>query len=208
MRRTQRSLVDSPHKGPVIWQACLFHKFIVYFLPDTLCHDLPFLLVRVIRLAVIEPRPSDFLFPLKNLLLLVIGLPWCDKPSANGIQVRYHYKDVTMGAMASQVTSLAIVYSTVYSGADQRKHQLSASLAFVRGIHRWPVISPHKWPVARYMFPFDDVIMISLWSNQVVVPWNTDHDMETFSSLLALYEGNPTFAGGFSSQRVDNTKLF
>ena len=54
---------------------------------------------------------------------------------------------------------LAIVYSTVYSGADHRKHQSSASLAFVRRIHRWPVNSPHKWPVTRKMFPFDDVIM-------------------------------------------------
>ena len=64
-----------------------------------------------------------------------------------------------MGAMASQITSLTIVYSTVYSGADQSKHQSSASLAFVWGIHRGPVNSPHKWPVTRKMFPFDDVIM-------------------------------------------------
>ena len=64
-----------------------------------------------------------------------------------------------MGAMEYQITSLGIVYSTVYSGADQRKHQSSASLAFVRGIHRRPVNSPHKWPVTRKMFPFDDVIM-------------------------------------------------
>ena len=64
-----------------------------------------------------------------------------------------------MGAIASQITSLTIVYSTVYSDADQRKHQSSASLAFVRGIHRGPVNSPHKWPVTRKMFPFDDVIM-------------------------------------------------
>ena len=48
-----------------------------------------------------------------------------------------------MGEMASQVTSLTIVYSTVYSGADQRKHQCSASLAVVQGIHRWPVNSLH-----------------------------------------------------------------
>ena len=61
--------------------------------------------------------------------------------------------------MASQITSLTIVYPTVYSAADQRKHQNSASLAFVRGIHRSPVNSPHKWPVTRKMFPFDDVIM-------------------------------------------------
>ena len=49
-----------------------------------------------------------------------------------------------------------------FSGADQRKHQSSASLAFVRGIHRWPVNSPHKGPVTRKMFPFDDVIMLRL----------------------------------------------
>ena len=71
-----------------------------------------------------------------------------------------HYNDVTMGSMASQITSLTIVYSAVYSGADQRKHQSSASLAFVRGIRRGPANSPHKWSVTRKMFAFDDVIMI------------------------------------------------
>ena len=64
-----------------------------------------------------------------------------------------------MGTMASQITSLTIVYSTVYSGADQRKHKSSASLVFVRGIHRLPVNSPYKGPVTRKMFPFDAVIM-------------------------------------------------
>ena len=64
-----------------------------------------------------------------------------------------------MDAMASQIASLVIVYSTVYLGADQRKPQSFASLAFVRGIHRWPVNSPHKGPVTRKMFPFHDVIM-------------------------------------------------
>ena len=63
-----------------------------------------------------------------------------------------------MSAMASQITSLKIVYSMVYSGSDQRKHQSSASLAFVRGIHRWPANSPRKGPVTWKMFPFDDVI--------------------------------------------------
>ena len=58
--------------------------------------------------------------------------------------------DVIMSAMASQITSLTIVYSTVFSsGADKQKHQTSASLAFVRGIHRWPVNSPHKGPETR-----------------------------------------------------------
>ena len=54
-----------------------------------------------------------------------------------------------MSAMASQITSLTIVYSTVYSSADQRIYQSSASLAFVR----------HKGPVTREMFQYDDVIM-------------------------------------------------
>ena len=72
-----------------------------------------------------------------------------------------HYNYVIMGAKASQIYSLSSVYSTVYSGVYKRKHQSSASLAFVRGIHRWPVNSPHKGPVTRKMFPFDDVIMIS-----------------------------------------------
>ena len=64
-----------------------------------------------------------------------------------------------MGAIASQITSLTIVYSIVYSDVDQRKHQSSASLAFVWGIHRGPVNSPHQWPFTRKMFPFGDVIM-------------------------------------------------
>ena len=64
-----------------------------------------------------------------------------------------------MGTIAAQITSVTIVYSTVYSDADQRKYQSSASMAFLQGKHLRPVNSPHKWPVTREMFPFDDVIM-------------------------------------------------
>ena len=71
-----------------------------------------------------------------------------------------HYDDVTMSGMASQITSLTIVYPTVYSDAVQRKHQSPASLAFVRGIHWGPVNSPHRRPVTRKLFPFDGVIML------------------------------------------------
>ena len=73
---------------------------------------------------------------------------------AGGAFSENHYCDVIMGAMASQITNPTIVYSIVYSGAEQRKHQSSASLAFVRGIHRWPANSPNKWRVTRKMFPF------------------------------------------------------
>ena len=56
----------------------------------------------------------------------------------------FHYNDVIMSAVVPQITNVSIVCSTVGLGADQRKHQSSASLAFVRGIHWWPVNSPHK----------------------------------------------------------------
>ena len=82
--------------------------------------------------------------------------------SINGfvsLSVIFHYGDVIMDTMASQTTSLINVYSTVYSAADQRKHHSSASLAFLRGIHRGLVNSPHKGPVTRKMFPLGDVIM-------------------------------------------------
>ena len=65
------------------------------------------------------------------------------------------------GGISSQRASKAEAFacSTICSGADQRKYQSFAPLVFVRGIHRWPVNSPHKRPVTRKMFPFDDVIM-------------------------------------------------
>ena len=83
-----------------------------------------------------------------------------------------HYGDVMMTTMASQITSLTVVYSTVYSDADKRKNQSSASLALVRGIHRSvPVNSPHKGPVTRKMFPFHDVIIQSAHQMSVALHW-------------------------------------
>ena len=83
-----------------------------------------------------------------------------------------HYNDVRMSTMASQITSLAIIFSIVYSGANQRKHQGSASLAFVWGIHRPPVNFPYKGPVTREVFPFGDVIMYCTGSNGNIASWN------------------------------------
>ena len=70
-----------------------------------------------------------------------------------------HYSEVIMSMMVSQINGISIVYSTVCSGADQRKHQSYKSLDFVRGIHQWLVNSPHKGPVTWKMFPFDEDIM-------------------------------------------------
>ena len=88
----------------------------------------------------------------------------------------FHYNDVIMSALASQITSFAVVCSTVYSSSDQWKHQSSAPLAFVRGIHRWPVNSLLKGPVTRKINPLDDVIMIS----------------PVFSRITSLLPGNLT----------------
>ena len=85
------------------------------------------------------------------------------KTSAGAVMTKVwsvHYSDVIISAGATQATGVSIVYSTVCSGADQRKHQSSTSLAFMWGIQRWPVNSLHKGQVTREVFPFDDVIMI------------------------------------------------
>ena len=76
---------------------------------------------------------------------------------------RVHYNDIIMSAVASQITSLTIVYSTIYSVTDQRKHQSSTSQAFMRGIYRWLVNSPQEGPVTQKLFPLDDIIMKSYY---------------------------------------------
>ena len=83
-------------------------------------------------------------------------IPFVEPPFTSNTR---HYSDVKTSVLVAQITGVSIVYSTVFAGADQRKHQSSASPAFVRGIHRWPVNSPHKGLVLREMFPLDNVIM-------------------------------------------------
>ena len=132
---------------------------------------------------------SDWLSPYPewslhlSLLLLVIPLHF----KRHSMRFNHHH-DVIMSAMASQITGVSIVCSAVYSGADQRKHQSSASLAFVRGIHRWPVDSPHNGPATRKMFPFDGVIMNHVecieWQGTMMLyqSWFTltDHSKKVF----------------------------
>ena len=86
-----------------------------------------------------------------------------------------------MTMLASQITSLPVVCSIVYSDVNQRKHQSSASLAFVREIHRGPVNFPHKWPVTRKMFPFDDVIMLIVYNLPYVI-----FDIDSSQSVAKL----------------------
>ena len=157
---------QSPH--PIIWETSLgLHRSLIYI--TQLCSGVKWGSFQYndavsIRIPMMKIRWSDD----HRMYYLYHGNPiprksvFMSKRAPGSVSFggrARHYGDVIMGVLASQVTSLTIVYSTVNSGEDQRKHQSFASLAFVRGIHRWPVNSPHKWPVTRKMFPFDDVIM-------------------------------------------------
>ena len=97
-----------------------------------------------------------------------------------------HYNDVMMSSLASQITRLTIVVSTVYSRADKKKHQRSASLAFVWGIHQWPVNSPHKGPVTRKIFPFDDVIMFPIPVNKPLITFHYGNSGKGFTFILMI----------------------
>ena len=105
-----------------------------------------------------------------------------------------------MGKMASQLTSLTIVYSTIYLSADLRKHQSSAPLAFVRGIHPGPGNSQHKGPVTRKMFPFD----VDIMGNK------NDHNLRTFLDRVRL--GVPVRSiseeGGVITVETENRQAF
>ena len=130
-----------------------------------------------------------------------------------------------MNAMGFQITSVSIVCSPVCSVADQRKHKNSASLAFVKGIHRWPVDSPHNRPATRKMFPFDDVIMI-IWG--FLLQWRhngrdciSNHQpldcllnrlfrlrskKTTKLRVTGLCAGNSSVTGEFPAQRAINAE--
>ena len=125
---------------------------------------------------------------MKTVRYPYIDLNWTMAIKSRRSHPENHYDDVIMSAIASQITSLTIVYSTDFPDADQSKHQSSASLAFVWGIHRGPVNSPHKWPVTRKMFPFDDVIMIKSMgkcqrNDPVVTQWLSFFCINTLTHL-------------------------
>ena len=109
------------------------------------------------------------------------------KPSAIGTVFWGSLQERHNGRDGVSQTSVLVVCSTVCSGADQRTHQSFASLAFVRGIHRWPVVSPHKGPVTRKMVPFENVSMI------VSVAWGTNvlENWQLTRLILALCKKDP-----------------
>ena len=153
----------------------------------------------------VNERGSLLILPIYHRIAYVSG------KQPRGIWLN-HYSDVKLGAIASQITSLRIVYSTVYLGTDQRTYQSTASLTFVRGIHRWPVNIPRKWPVTQKMLPFDDVIMhreptTELQETKQNIPiciWQAcckltrtlwHHHIYTISPLQALGEATQKWTG-------------
>ena len=169
-----RRPVNSPHKGPVTRKMFPFDDVVMY-LGILLANSGQVMANGIIKLwhwfsnlLGTEPLPG----PILTYQQLV---PWehisvrCESQYTHlnsrkyiwkcRLHNDYHYSEVIMNAMAYQITGVSIVCSTVCWGADQRKHQSSASPAFLRGIHRSPVDSPHKGPVKRKMFSFDDAFM-------------------------------------------------
>ena len=139
----ENSPVNSPHKWPVTRKMFPF---------DDVIMDKVQIAVRT------EVMCKVLCVPWGRDMKETLQLKTCMQNAATYSVVSVPF-DVIMSAMVYQITNLTIVYSTVYSGVHQRKHQSSSSLVFVLGIHRWPVNSPHKGPVTRKMFPFDDVIL-------------------------------------------------
>ena len=128
-----------------------------------------------------------FLFPFPCTWYSDIGPGGLELRKSHSLSIRKlfvsHYGDVIMGTIASQISSHTIVYSTVYSDADQRKHQSSASLAFVWGIYRGPVNSQmasnaknvsiwwrhHVSPIRRFMAPSRKVPKPRNWCQSCLV---------------------------------------
>ena len=119
----------------------------------SICIRLMFIVLNLSIIQKWKGNQNDCIFQHWKRWVLFIALTAFNASTYGKETALTHYDDVIMGEMTSQITSLTIVYSTVYSGADQRNHQSSTSLVFVWGIHRGPVNSPHKWPVTRKMFP-------------------------------------------------------
>ena len=95
------------------------------------------------------------------------------------IELVWACSDVIISAMASQSTGVSIVYSTVCAGADQRKHQRSASPAFMRGINRWPGNSPHKGLVRRKCF--------HLMTSSCIIDIRLDSVFSTYSIYAGIF---------------------
>ena len=113
-----------------------------------------------------------------------------------------HYSDAIMCAMASQITSLTIVYSTVYSGAGHRKTPNLRVTGLCWGIHRWPVNSPHKWPVTRKIFH----LMTSSW---IVIVACSVRDVAAgpYMTIIRTYYSHGEYFGHYDGENYRTPQL-
>ena len=158
-------------------------------------------LMHIIVLSVTDILASTLTRPLVLTKVFICFLQVSMVINNFKISLPEHYNDIMMSMMASQITSLKVIYSTVYSGVDQRKHHSSASLAFVRGIHQGQVNSPDKWPEMWQMFPLYNVIMKddhighSCWELNLCYPgvfkgWGCYTTLDNFSKLISIVTVN------------------
>ena len=178
----------------------MFLKDLYWFQYCTICN----ISVRIIKLycRYIGPVVPETIYLIRMYLLLcniywyarVSRLWWCNLPkdvvlrgmhklAVYSLQWRHNGHDGVSNHQPYQCLRNRLF------GADQRKHQSSASLAFVRGIHRRPVNSPHKWPVTRKMLPFHDVIMFSILlvdnaHARMHIPWRSSQTHEVSTPLI------------------------
>ena len=143
---------------------------------------------------------SDFTCDSLKYFLFTNILLYTHKATIFAMGWKLHYDDVIMSAMASQITSLTSVCSNFHSGVDQRIHQRSASLAFVWGIQRPPVNSPHKRPVTRKRF----YLMTSSWMR---LKYNA-HNSRFVTFIVAWYDSIFAYHTGlFHWHRRNHTKI-
>ena len=107
---------------------------------------------QILLLSSFALSSNGFIHPNASLMSTI----WLYSTSLTILSLQIN-SDVIMSAMASHITDVSIVCSTVCLGAYLKKSKLKIT-GLLRGIHRWPGISLHKGPVKRKMFPFDDVI--------------------------------------------------
>ena len=174
MLGVHQSPVNSPHKRQ--WRGALMFSLICAWInswvnyreaSDLRCHHAHYDIIVICRMEIHWQVhwKYNYICVCVHVSLACVHIQsgtvitWSSRAQCCTQSLLWHHN----GAMASQITSLTTVYSTVHSGTDQRKHQSWASLAFMWGIHRSPVNSPHKWPATWKMFPFDDSIMALWW---------------------------------------------
>ena len=142
--------------------------------------------------------------PLFYLYIHKVAIIYCSKEHAGDVKNKWclsaalsaiglctcHYSNAIINAMASQITGVSIVYSTVLQAQIRENIKVPRHWQFVREIHRWPVNAPHKRPVTRKMFPFDDVILY----HQSAVPALLTN---IFGTATRIFRANSTIILGY-----------